>query len=169
MTVLSRDGRLPLYHAGDKGSHSGVGWLGVSPDGRTVSGALKWSLVNESGNLESVSADASVTVICTGSLHSGVDLLPTDTLLNLTFSAGGLDGPTAASLRVPVGRKRAVSTGPPAISLKLDRQNGLFSGSFTTLESPASHRFKGVILSEQGYGVGFFLGPSEVGLVDLRY
>lgn len=169
MTVLSRDGRLPVHHAGDKGSRSGVGWLGLSPDGRTVSGALEWFLVNESGDPGSVSADSSVTVICTGSLHSGVDLLPTDTLLNLTFSAGGLDGSTAASLRVPVGRKRAVNMGPPPTSLILDRQNGLFSGSFTTLESPASHRFKGVILSEQGYGIGFFLGPTGVGLVDLRY
>ena len=159
-TAMSGDGRLPIFLKGGQRS-SVIGWIQAAENGRALSGVLTWS------NTES-DTPLRVNAPIVGSIHTKDYSLPAGTPISVTFSGGGLTSVMSNLVVVDASRLRWTSSVPPMVSARMDWRSGLFSGQF----SPEDYRprnFRGAVLQEHGYGVGYFQGPSESGRVLVRF
>jgi len=158
-TVMSEDGRLPIFLNGQRSS--AIGWIQPAENGRALSGVLTWS------NTES-DTPLWVNVPIVGSIHTKDYSFPAGTPIHVIFSGGGLTSVMSNSVVVDASKLRGTSSVPPMVSARMDWRSGLFSGQFSS-EDYRPRSFRGAVLQEYGYGVGYFQGPSGSGRVLLRF
>ena len=173
-TALSRGGAAPFYlilarsggaifgtlrfsTAGSSDIAGEMDWF-KSPGGRNYPGGFSTKLVIAGSHYSSPPPGARVLI-----------LRDIEANANMTFRAGNLSNEIARSLTF-TGAPRVSISQPPTdrLVLSVAPANGLFTGQFFHPDLNRLTSFRGAILQKQNIGVGYFLGSTESGSVELR-
>jgi hypothetical protein len=93
----------------------------------------------------------------------------TNRVLNFSLGVVELDG---GNLGAPFTNQVALSSGnvvtnlsPNPLTLTITKTSGLFSGKATEPGTNRVANFKGVVLPQRGYGLGYFTGSNALGQI----
>jgi len=169
-TAVSKNGAVPLYASLYKGLGAVVSWLMIDtnrPD-TDASGLLDWfrqaqpkSKFYPAGFTNETMVEASWFVPPT-----------TNRVLNLTnavvgFTNGNLAADFANDVTLGIDQ-RVTNNSTNALTLKIQKTSGLFTGSVTPPGTRTARSFKGALLQKQNRGAGFLVGTNRTSQVTIQ-
>ncbi len=163
--TVSQDGRWPLYISLYKGQGQLLGWLNFeNPNGEDLSGSVSW-IKPANAKAKYYPAGFNLTVPANGSAYNSL----ASPLLNfssgvVTFSGGNLTENIVCAVTLETNNK-VIDLSSNGLKLSLKSPQGLFKGSVVDPATGKPIRFNGVLLQEQNFGAGFFLGTDLSGQV----
>jgi hypothetical protein len=167
---VSKNGALPLYVPLYHGAGAVVSWVTFNTNQATtdLTGLLNW-IKRTQPTAKYYSGGFSNEVMAVGSRY----IPPVNTrVLNLTNAVAGFtNGNLTADFanHVTLGAdNRIQNNSANALSMTIQKPNGLFNGSVTPPGGGSAQSFKGAILQKQNRGAGFLLGTSQSSQVSLR-
>jgi len=169
-TAVSKNGALPVYGSLSKGLGTVVSWLMFDtnlPD-TDVSGLLSWFKKTQPAS-KIYPGGFTNEVMVVGSRFTAPT---TNRVLNLTNAMIGFtNGNLAADFAndVTLGPdQRVTNNSTNALTVKIQKTSGLFTGSVTPPGGRAARSFKGALLQKQNRGAGFLLGTNRTSQVTLE-
>ena len=160
-SVVAGQGQWPFYISLYGGKGSILGWLSFTNDG--ISGEIDWfKLPQTTAKLYPGGFTYGTNVI--GSAYHYTNQIPvlgsTDCLLALLNGdlTEGITNDAALGPSVP-------ATDPSNIKLSLMTSSGMFSGSTMNPEPGKPITVHGIVLQNQNFGAGYFLGTNQTGSV----
>jgi hypothetical protein len=170
--AISTNGWWPFYFPLSKGKGALIGWLNFSNQpGSHVAGDL--TLVRPYNEDRDLYPNGYIgTVAASGSRY----VAPSSSTLALSWtngifrvSGGDLPAPTTNSIGLRPGGKLVNNGGMlPKLSFSLSKSTGKFTGKFTRPDTGKSESYAGVLDQLADIGAGYFVGPSQGGLVRLE-
>ena len=157
---LSGQGRWPFYVSLYGGKGSILGWLNFTSEGG-ISGQTAWFKLPQAaarfypgGFIQSAGA--------IGSAYHYTNGLPVLGFTNGSLSL--LNGNLAQGITSPISlASETPATDGSASRLSVNTSSGLFQISVISPETGRPISVRGIVLQNQNYGAGLFLGPSETG------
>ena len=167
-TVLSRQGQWPLYISLYGGKGSMLGWLAFTNSG--ISGQTAWfKLPQATAKLYPNGITQSAEV--TGSAYNYASGLPILDFIDGRLLLTNGDLPQNITNQIvlnPAAPITSQSTNDQtAWKLEFKPSTGMFKGSVLNPETGASLSINGVVLQNQDFGAGLFIGTTETGSVTL--
>jgi subtilase family protein len=163
-TILSAQGRWPLYASLYSGNGMVLGWLGFTNElTNDIDGLVTWIKPGQPASKLYPGGFTNQTEAI-GSLY-----LFTNTVPVLNFSTGQVslvNGNMAAGItnQVVLGANNKV-TDTNKLSLTITTTSGLFKGNVVNPATGKAISFNGVLLQKQDFGSGSFLGTNQTGRV----
>jgi hypothetical protein len=162
-TTVAPGGQTPVYVSLYGGKGSLLGWLYVADDPlNDILGTLRWTKLNTAGGTLYPNG-FSFAVFAAGSRFVAPPRnTPALTLTNgyVQLTGGNLTNELLIPIVIGTDNKMAGSNG---LSLTISTLKGSIAGSFIDPATSAKRTIKGVILRDQNYGGGEFLGTSQSG------
>ncbi len=138
----------------------------------TLTGNLSWYRPPDSG-ANFFPDGFFATVAASGAIYTppdkGQHALGKTDQVNLTLREGNLL--TAITRNINLNSRdgiEALDQGPENVSLKIDRKKGIFNGSFDHPQDGSRRKFQGVLLQQQSFGRGVFIGQNQTGTVEFN-
>ena len=167
---VSKTGALPLYVPLYRGAGALISWVNFDTNQATtdLTGLLNWFKQSQS-TAKYYSGGFTNEVVAEGSRYIAPPL--NTRVLNLTNAVIGFtNGNLAADFanNVTLGTdNRIQNNSANALSLTIQKANGLFNGSVTPPGGGSALPFKGALLQKQNRGAGHLLGTSQSSQVRL--
>lgn len=165
---LSKNGYWPLYASLYGGKGSAISWVVFAEsDESDFAGSFSW-FKPALPTAKFYPAGFGVDLNMTGSRYTA-PTNSTDPILNFVngrvqFSAGNLE---EFENLLSLSENKVTNLGTNKLTLSINKNSGLFSGSVTPPGARASIPFKGAIDKNLNQGWGFFLGTNQSGRVRL--
>jgi hypothetical protein len=173
-SILSRNGRVPLYGSMISGAASLAGSLQIESTADTdLSGSVRWQKPARAGDRIHPEALNTLRTL-RGSLYTppsadmpAVTFGTIENRADLALDDGGLFEEVRATLQV-LPRAIAIVRGNPAnFKVTINPANGRFTGTFVAPETAVVRKINGVVLQKQHSAAGYFLGSDESGTAEL--
>lgn len=170
-TTVGRQGEWALYNSLYRGSGILMGWIYFNhADGSIPEGDLSW-IKEGDPDADPSSPGFNYALVVFGSRYhqpdAGQSVLANFDDGEVVFSGGDLMSSTVCPVMVDE-RNRVINLGQGELTFKISVASGAFRGSFQDPAWAQSVGFRGVLLQDQGIGLGFFIGQSRNGQVYLE-
>lgn len=170
-STVSKDGFWPLYASLNSGSGSLYGWACLTNHSLLAAPNLSWiSVTNSTKTALYRRGFSNPLVEIVGSTFASTNR-PVLDVNNGTLSLTDGNLPQPLTVRI-VSSKNVIRNAPAEtnrLSLTMAPATGLITGTFTNMTAVPKQviKLKGVILQNQTKGIGYFLGSTESGTMEI--
>jgi hypothetical protein len=165
-TDISVDGKMPLYSSLYGGGGQILGWL-TFVGNQEITGQFSWiKAPDDTAEFYPDGFDFNTNVV--GSVYNS-SLAPVTGFQSgkITLSGGNLAQDIVNNILIN-GKNKITNLSTNALSVTINKSNGLFDGKVVDPETGDKVRIKGAILQVQDIGLGFFKGTNQTGRVTLE-